>query len=200
MDLARERERKLEAHDGFQLPPLGGRPLEPRLFTSVYYDTPTASLAWAGITLRRRTENGAGVWQLKLPGDEARFELAQPGGPTRPPAELARLLVAHLRRGALAPVAELRTRRRGELVERKGTSAEVTVDEVAVMDALRVADEFVEVEIELRNGDGRELDRIARNVERAGAKPTNGTPKVFRALGLREAPDAGGGAFSTLHA
>ena len=95
-----EHERKLDAPDGFRLPALGGEPLESRLFTSVYYDVPGGSLADAGITLRRRTEHGRSVWQLKLPAADARLELEVPGGPGRVPEELARLLTAHLRHGA----------------------------------------------------------------------------------------------------
>ena len=185
MDATDEHERKLDAPDGFVLPDLGGSPLEPRVFTSIYYDVPTRSLSNSGITLRRRTERGLSVWQLKLPQADSRLELEQPGGPVGPPDELRRLLAAHLRDGELAPIAELRTRRRGELVARNGSTAEVTIDEVAVMDAMRVADEFVEVEIELRTGDPAQLDRIAKEVKKAGARPTDGTPKVFRALGLR---------------
>ena len=98
---------------------------------------------------------------------------------------MARLLAAHLRRGPVTPVAELRTRRHGALVARNGTTAEVTIDEVAVMDALRVRDEFVEIEIELRSGDPKRLDEIAGEVAVAGAHPTNGAPKLFRVLGLR---------------
>ncbi len=190
MEIAAEHERKLEAPEGFELPDLGGNPLERRVFTSVYHDTDGGSLARAGITLRRRTERGRSVWQLKLPIAEARLELEQPGGPGEPPAELGRLLAAHLRHGPVTPVAELRTRRYGTLVARNGTTAEVTVDEVAVMDALRVKDEFVEVEIELRSGDPKRLDEIAREVASAGARPTAGTPKLFRALGLE--PDGDG--------
>ncbi|HVS84852.1 MAG TPA: CYTH and CHAD domain-containing protein [Gaiellaceae bacterium] len=178
-----EHERKLDAPAGFRLPDLGGEPLESRLFTSVYHDVPGGSLADAGITLRRRTEHGRSVWQLKLPSAGARLELEEPGGPAEPPAALARLLTAHLRRGPLAPVAELRTRRRGELVARAGTTAEVTVDEVAVMDALSVADGFVEVEIELREGDPKRLDGIAAELAEAGARRGGGVPKLFRALG-----------------
>jgi CHAD domain-containing protein len=185
VEITAEHERKLDAPDGFELPDLGGSPLESRVFTSVYYDVPDHSLARAGITLRRRTERGRSVWQLKLPqpGD-LRLELEQLGGPGEAPAELRALLGAHLRNGSLEPIAELRTRRRGELVARNDTTAEVTLDEVAVMDALRVAHEFVEVEIELRSGDPTQLKKIADEVRRAGAKPSSGTPKVFRALGL----------------
>lgn len=78
MDATLEHERKLQAPDGFELPALGGSPLEPRVFTSVYYDVPNRSLTNAGITLRRRTERGKSVWQLKLPQADARLELEQP--------------------------------------------------------------------------------------------------------------------------
>src|SRR3954463_5890989 len=103
MDLFVEHERKLDAPGGFELPSLGGTPLESRIFTSVYHDTRDGSLARSGITLRRRTERGRSVWQLKLPAPHARLELEQPGGP-EPPGELAKLLHAHLRHGPLAPI------------------------------------------------------------------------------------------------
>ena len=105
-----------------------------RSFTSVYYDVPGASLAASGITLRRRIEHGRSVWQLKLPATGSRLELEEPGGPARVPENLTRLLRAHLRRGPLAKVVELRTRRSGELVARDGSQAEVTLDEVSIMD------------------------------------------------------------------
>jgi CHAD domain-containing protein len=183
MRATNEHERKLDAPVGFRLPPLGGRPLEPRIFTSVYYDVPGGSLAAAGITLRRRIERGRSLWQLKLPAEDSRLELEAEGGPRQPPRELLELLQAHLRHGPLERIAELRTRRRGELVARNGTTAEVTVDEVAVMDARRVRDKFVEVEVELRTGSPAQLDILAEELADAGAEPGKGTPKVFRALG-----------------
>jgi CHAD domain-containing protein len=85
-------------------------------------------------------------------------------------------------------VAELRTRRRGELVTRDGTTAEVTVDEVSVLDGDRVASGFVEVEVELRSGDPERLDDIADELAAAGARHGQGTPKLFRALGLQPTP------------
>ncbi len=184
VDATLEHERKLQAPGGFELPALGGSPLEPRVFTSVYYDVPSRSLTNSGITLRRRTERGKSVWQLKLPQADARLELEQPGGPIGPPDELRQLLFAHLRDLRVDPIAELRTRRRGELVERAGSTAEVTVDEVAVMNGQSVSQSFVEVEIELRTGDPRRLDAIAKEIRRAGATRSNGTPKVFQALGI----------------
>jgi CHAD domain-containing protein len=181
-----EREVKLDAPDGFELPDLRGQPLEPRVFASVYHDTADRSLARAGLTLRRRTERGRSVWQLKLPMDGARAELEEPGGPKAPPDRLRALIRAHERHGPVAPLAELRTRRHGVLVERNGAKAEVTIDEVSVMDAQRVEARFVEVEIELKEGDPRLLRRIAKELERAGATVGAGQPKVFRVLALDE--------------
>jgi CHAD domain-containing protein len=182
-----EHELKLDAPSGFRLPPLGGRPLTPRVFTSVYYDVPGGSLADGGITLRRRTENGGGVWQLKLPADDSRLELEAEGGPGQPPEELLALLHAHLRRGPLERVAELRTHRSGELVDRNGTTAEVTADEVTVLDSGDAGNHFVEVEIELRDGSPDGLDEIAGELVSAGAEPGKGLPKLFRALGRTSA-------------
>ena len=90
----------------------------------------------------------------------------------------------------LEPVAELRTRRHGSLVTRDRITAEVTVDEVTVMDAQNVAAEFVELEIELRDGDPSALGRIAKELERAGAKASAQTPKLFRVLALEPRPRA----------
>lgn len=200
MDAMLEHERKLDAPEGFRLPPLGGSPLETRLFTSLYYDVPDGSLADAGITLRCRTERGRSVWQLKLPAAEARLELEVAGMPSEVPQELRELLTAHLHHGPLSPVAELRTRRRGELVARNGTTAEVTVDEVDVLDARSVTSAFVEVEIELRTGDPSGLDRIADELALAGARRSSGAPKLFRALGRPDGSEQPNDPFEALRA
>ena len=200
MEATAEYELKLEAPEGFELPDLGGEPLETRVFTSVYHDTADRSLTWAGITLRRRTEHGRSLWQLKLPAADVRLELEEPGGPAGPPERLARLLAAHLRHGPVAPIAELRTRRHGALVARNGTTAEVTIDDVAVMDALRVVDEFVEVEVELKKGKPKRLDEIAEELETAGAHASDGTPKLFRVLHLAEEEKTPAGPLDALRA
>jgi len=188
-----EHEQKLEAPAGWELPSLDGEELEPRVFTSVYHDTPDHSLARAGITLRRRTERGKSVWQLKLPGDDARLELEEPGGPAGPPETLGALLRAHLRHGPVVPVAELRTRRHGQLVD----GAEVTLDEVKVMDAQRVISEFSEIEVE---GEPSTVSTITKQLQKAGAKAVDLTPKLFRAVPLpkRKAPKTPFEAFQTM--
>ncbi|HZT91072.1 MAG TPA: CYTH and CHAD domain-containing protein [Gaiellaceae bacterium] len=189
METILERELKLEPTAGFELPELPGEPLDSRVFTSTYYDTPPRSLAAVGITLRRRVENGRSLWQLKLPRDEGRAEIEAPGGPVAPPDELAALLVAHLRHGELEPIATLRTRRVGVRVTTRdgGRVADVTHDVVTVMDAGRATGAFEELEIELLDGDEDDLEKLARRLRRAGAEPSDGAPKVMRVLGLRPA-------------
>ena len=102
-----------------------------------------------------------------------------------PPAEIASLLRAPLLGRELTPVAELRTRR--SVVRLHGPDdalAEVVHDAVEVMEGRRVADRFAEVEVELVAGNGGSLRKLGKRVAKAGAEPSDGRPKVFRALGL----------------
>jgi CHAD domain-containing protein len=182
-----ERELKLDPPDDFVLPALAGDPLDARVFTSTYHDTPSRSLASTGITLRRRVENGLSTWQLKLPRDAGRAEIAAPGGPAGPPPELRALLVAHRRHGELEQVATLRTRRSGVRVGTVGHPvADVTVDAVDVLDGMKPVSRFVEVEVELVDGEGSDLEKLGRILRKAGARRSNGRAKVLRVL---EIPD-----------
>ena len=183
-----ERELKLEPGEGFTMPELGGRPLPSRTFLSTYHDTPDLVLARHGVTFRHRTENGTGVWQLKLPKGVARMELEVAGPPARPPAEMLALLVALLRGREVVPVARLRTRREGV----RAQGAEVTEDSVAVLVGQRVTRRFHELEVELlEDGDERSLRRLERELRRAGARAAthDQRPKLHQALDLA-APDA----------
>jgi CHAD domain-containing protein len=184
-----ERELKLDVNGSFALPELPGSPLPERTFTSTYHDTPARSLGRAGITLRRRVENGTSLWQLKLPqagSSGGRVELEEPGGPSGPPPELARLLVAHERHGALEPVATLRTHRSGVRVQDGGREvADVTVDEVTILYAERNAAGFTELEVELvGDGEERDLERLGRVLRKAGAQVSSGEPKLMRVIDL----------------
>jgi CHAD domain-containing protein len=182
-----ERELKLESPADFELPPLDGQPLEDRLFTSTYHDTPSRSLARAGITLRRRVENGLSSWQLKLPREDGRAEISAPGGPAGPPAGLRALLVAHLRHGELEQVATLRTRRTGVRVGHGDRPvADVTLDSVDVLDGQKALGGFVEVEIELVDGEPADLEQLGRRLRKAGAKRSDGRAKVMRVLEVSE--------------
>jgi CHAD domain-containing protein/adenylate cyclase class IV len=183
-----ERELKLDPRDGFRLPALTGRELDARVFTSTYYDTPPRSLARAGITLRRRLENGVSLWQLKLPRDGGRTEVEVHGGPAGAPAPIARLVRAHLRHGELEPVATLRTRRSGvRVTDGEREVADVTVDAVEILDDGRSAGGFAEVEVELADrGETADLARLSKVLRRAGAKRSDGAPKLMRVLQVDE--------------
>ncbi len=179
-----ERELKLVPGEGFRLDDLGEQ-LEPRVFQSTYHDTPDLRLARHSITLRLRTEDGTGLWQLKIPTGAARIELEVAGLPAVPPGELVDLLVVHLRDAELGKVARLRTRR--QTVRRDG--AEIVEDAVSVFDGPRVVKRFRELEVELLDGDERSLRRLERLLLKAGAEQVEFTPKLFRALELP--PDPG---------
>jgi CHAD domain-containing protein len=179
-----ERELKLRADETFELPQLGGEPLSARVFVSTYHDTADFGLARAGATLRHRVENGRGLWQLKLPRDDARLELEVEGGPGGPPADLLRLVPALTRGHELAPVARLRTRRSGIRIRDGEAVADVVLDAVSVLDGQRVTRVWDEVEVELVEGDARLLARIGKALRRAGAGDEEQRPKVFQALGL----------------
>jgi CHAD domain-containing protein len=186
-----ERELKLHA-DPDVLDRLDGEPLEERRFTSTYYDTGDHRLARSGITLRRRVEQGKSVWQLKVPRATARLELELPGGPSGPPQQMRDLLFAFLRRGELAPVAKLRTLRRGlRMAADRGSSADVVMDEVAVLDGRKVTGGFSELEVEVVSGDDQTLEEVEQALRRAGARRGDPRPKVLRALGLDPAALAG---------
>jgi inorganic triphosphatase YgiF len=176
-----EREVKLTAGEGFTLPELGGEPRPTRIFVSTYHDTAGLVLARHGITFRHRVEDGAGLWQLKLPrAGDVRVELERSGPPAIPPQELVALLVALLRDDELVPVARLRTRR--EVVRAGG--AEVVDDSVAVLDHQRVTRRFREIEVELLDGDENALRRLENALRGAGADGGVFTPKLYRVLDL----------------
>jgi CHAD domain-containing protein len=191
-----ERELKLDVDGSFELPALEGEALPARTFTSTYHDTPARSLMRAGITLRRRLENGTSVWQLKLPrSDAARSEIEEPGGSVRVPNGLAALLAAHLRHGALEPVATLRTRRAGvRVLDGERRVADVTVDTVDVLDAGHASGGFTEVEVELVDGDEADLERLGRRLRRAGARASDGVPKLYRVVEPPSADEPAAGA------
>jgi CHAD domain-containing protein len=191
---AKERELKLTATEGLELVEDLGEPIESRVFTSMYYDTPDRALAAVGVTLRRRLENGKNLWQLKLPGRGFRTEVEVPGGPASPPRKLRQSLLGLAREQKLEEAARLETRRSGVQV-RDGARelAEIVVDSVSVLDNGKVDSTFDEIEVELLDGDSGTLKSLAKELRRRGAHASDGRPKLFRALGLvpREPPEPG---------
>jgi CHAD domain-containing protein len=179
-----ERELKLVPGEGFDLANIGEL-LPPRAFDTTYHDTRDLRLARHSITLRRRTENGTGLWQLKIPNGAARIELEVAGPSESAPSELTGLLVVHLRDRELAKVARMRTKRRTVIAG----GAEIVEDAVSVYDGRRVVKRFRELEVELLDGDERSLRRLELRLLEAGAQPAEFTPKLFRALDF--SPDPG---------
>jgi CHAD domain-containing protein len=199
-----EREIKLAVPPGFRLPDLDGLlggiiavPLPDVTLSAVYHDTADLRLARAGASLRYRSDDG---WTAKLPrstsaaGLLTRTELPVPGGPGPVPPGAVDLVRAYARTARVEVVTRLRThRRRVELVDLDGKQlAEVTDDEVSVLDGRRVALRFRELEVELaENGTEQLAELIVDALRAAGAGAPDPIPKVVRALGPRalEAPD-----------
>ncbi len=176
-----EREVKLAPGDGFTMPELGGEALPTRAFVSTYYDTPDFRLARHRVTFRHRIEDGAGVWQLKIPRGDARLEIERAGPPAVPPPEMLVLLPALVRDATLGPVARLRTRRQVTRVP----GAEIADDSVAILDGQHVVRRFHEIEIELLDGgDEKTLRRLEKVLRKAGADGGPFRAKLYRALEL----------------
>jgi len=183
-----ERELKLEAEPGFVLPELPGELRPERTFESLYFDTTDARLRRAGMTLRRRLEQGKGVWQLKLPRQGARLEL-EVGGGEKPPRKIVRALGSVLRGGTLEQVASLRTRRTPFSVTTNGTElAEVAIDEVEILVGGETRGFFSELEVQLKEGAEKDLEKIAKRLRRAGARDASHATKLDRALGAPAEP------------
>ena len=194
----KEREAKLAAPPGFDLPRLGGpedgflaEPQTARRLRTTYYDTADLRLARWGASLRYRPGEG---WTVKLPEGQdgallVRAEHVFPGDGRKPPAEAVALVRAFVRTGQLAPAVRMRTLRRPvELREPAGSRlAELADDDVQVLDGRRIVSRFRELEVELDEAaDDDLLDQVVERLVEAGAQPDDPTPKYLRALGGRE--------------
>jgi CHAD domain-containing protein len=193
-----EREVKLTAAPAFRLPDLNGvaqglsaTPLRDERLETVYYDTPDLRLARWDCSLRYRAGQG---WTLKLPTPSSgpalvRRELEFDGDSHRPPEAARSLVLAYVRRASLVPVATLSTVRK--IIQLKDSTgsvkAEVVDDDVSVIQGLRVAEHFRELEVELRDGDDV-LAPVLSTLKAAGASDLDPTPKYLRALGTRGRP------------
>jgi CHAD domain-containing protein len=173
-----ERETKFVA-DSIDVDALDGEPLEPRVFTSVYYDTDNQRLASLGFTLRRRDEHGENHWQLKLPRANGRLELEEPGNPAEPPPKIDSLLKAILRGRPVTQRATLRTHRCGRRID----GVELTVDDVEVLEGQHVLERFSEIEAEAVDGSEERLQTVEEQLRRAGARRLDEHSKLERVLG-----------------
>ena len=186
-----ERETKLTVDETFRLPRLPGMPLSRRVFTSTYFDTLDHCLVHGQITLRYRLEGRLGVWQLKLPLAGSRREIELRGDAGAVPTVFSDALVAHLEGKRLVPVSTLRTWRTGIRVQSGGgAEADVVLDTVSVMKGATIVQRFHELEIEWLTCDDDWVDRLVQTLRRAGARPHDGRPKLFRALSVSYGPAA----------
>ena len=202
MNVAIERETKLDANVDFTLPDLRrvvprAAVLQTQRLWSTYLDSGDLRLWAAGITLRHRRgeDEGPGLWTLKLPihlgaSQTVRSEHTWEGTVGTVPPEVREILVGVLRREPLKVVAELEcTRRRIALSDENGKPiGEIDDDDVTVHGGHQDGLRFHEVELETAADDdwvGKVLDRLVE----AGARPGSGRPKLGRALGQTENED-----------
>jgi inorganic triphosphatase YgiF len=209
----REIETKFDVPPGFSLPDIaqlqdGGATtsVEVRL-VSTYYDTPDRALMRLRRTLRLRSgsddphENG---WQLKVPADDGtgdRIELHADGDESGVPDELARLALGATHGRGVRPVARTTVQRiRSRLHDAAGRTllelADDDVHAVSMGGAAReagssaVARRWREVEVELVDGERDLLAQAARLLGESGARPSESSSKLQRALGAPEQPAA----------
>ncbi len=197
-----EREVKLEVDGRFEVPSLdGASPLEPRRLDAVYHDTVDLRLLDQGITVRRRSGEGT-RWTVKFPSTEmaaagglARREVDIDSDALEPPTTVSELVAPFLAGASLEPVARLvSVRERLALVAPDGsTLAEVDDDRVSARAMVATDDRrssgaevsFREIEVEFGADAPAELiDVVVERFRAAGARASDGTPKVERALAL----------------
>jgi CHAD domain-containing protein len=199
-----EREAKLAVDTDFRLPDLShlGAGLEgigdvTERFVSSYHDTPDLRIVRWGASLRYRAAEG---WTVKLPQGvqgsvTTRSEHAFDGGPGRAPAGAIDLVRGLVRDVAVGPVARLQTVRhhtRVACADDDHQVADVVVDDVSVLEGRRIVDRFREVEVEFAaDADGSTMSAVLDALTDAGARATEPSPKVVRALGspAMEPPD-----------
>ena len=198
----RETERKYETTDAVELPDPArlfgldtGSGAEEQQLEATYFDTADLRLARAGVTLRRREGGSDPGWHLKLPvgpdgrSAENRHELRMPLGRSsrKPPAELLALTRVYTRGAAVAPVAQLNTRRRRWLLAGPAGQAlaELVEDQVSAhtMGEQTRAVSWREVEVELaEHGQVELLDRIERELLAVGVQRSGYGFKLGRVL------------------
>ena len=200
MQIATETERKFDVPQSFDLPSLTGIAELDGSAThdldATYFDTDDLSLMRHRRTLRRRTGGEDAGWHLKTPGDgTSRTEHRLPLSGDDVPDELAGLVRAIIRRRPLRPVARLRTHRvETPLHDAAGrVLALIAQDRVTAEVDGAEPQTWLEIEVELVEGDAALLDAVQERLLAAGATPAAGPSKVGRALGSRLAEDRPGG-------
>jgi inorganic triphosphatase YgiF len=162
---------------------------------AVYLDTAELTLAHQKIAVRIRRGGADEGWHVKLPGDEGRTELHWPlDEGDEPPAGL--LTALHDRTGdaELQPIARVTNRRETTILQdAAGFALAELCDDHVTGENLRTGAvrSWREWEVELLGGapDTREartalLDEVERRLLEAGARVSESSSKLARALGL----------------
>jgi CHAD domain-containing protein len=180
-----------EAGEPFELPMLPGRALPRRDFRETFYDTAGGRLGLAGFVLRRRIENGKGIWRLNVVCDGiTTLDVEAPGGPAGPPEELHELVSAASAGFELAPVLRARTHATGLRVKKGSRSlAKISVASIALLDGQRTTRSFSEIELEQLAADRKELARLEAGLLKAGATKTDGARPLEEALAREPQPE-----------
>lgn len=182
---------QFEAGDSFELPAVGGRALPRRDFTETFYDTAGGRLGLAGFVLRRRIENGKGLWRLSVVCEGVpTLDVEAPGGPAGPPEELRELVSAASAGFEFAPVLRTRTHATGLRVKAGSRSlAKIRVASIALLDGQRTTGSFSEIELEQLAATRKELARLESVLRKSGAKRTNGAGPLEKALAREPQPE-----------
>ena len=139
-----------------------------------YIDTADGALARAGFAARIRQTAKDTIVAVKSSARRSgtgnvhhRQELEGPADRTAHPRDWApsdarSLLLEHCGDGPLVEVVTIRQLRRKRILERDGTTVELSLDEVDAVNRSRVVGRFVELEVELMSGDETRLAEIDR--------------------------------------
>jgi CHAD domain-containing protein len=159
---------------------------------AVYFDTPNHDLAAHRITLRRRTGGTDAGWHLKLPaGHDARTEVRVPLGDAdgdTVPEELRDVVLAIVRRQALAPIARISTTRTvDELFDASGAPIAEFCDDVVTASAGADGESQTWREWELELAEDADvapdlMDRLSHRLFDAGAEPAGHGSKLARVI------------------
>lgn len=148
------------------------QPLASEYQVNTYLDTPSQRLAQQSITFRRRVREDQAELTLKMPRPQvageaqeahlsAHIEYNQPIGPTTP-IEGEPVTIMAQRYAAGEPIASwftFATRREGVILERNGTSLQMTWDHLTLPNDPDFVDD--EIEVELLQGSMDELLQLA---------------------------------------
>ncbi|MGZ4763323.1 MAG: CYTH and CHAD domain-containing protein [Ilumatobacteraceae bacterium] len=168
--------------------------------SAVYYDTPTLSLARAGVTLRVRTGEPGPAWTLKVSSSSSgpglsrhEYLFDEPLGPV--PLAARQAARAYVRSQRLDPVVRLHTRRSQFSIEFEGRALATICDDLVVSDGgTEPISSCREIEVEVAPGriNRKAIGAIRSRLRDAGCRDDEApVPKAVRALGPRafEPPD-----------